>query len=375
MQTQMDKYRATRDFGMAGVAVQRGMLIEFDGYNVVLGGRPPQPLPTFKGAIKTGWAVPEASYDPSAPLARPQSANIHVRPADTGNPSAPRAAASLIATAQAEEQIVGNYRDHAESVRESNQKRQYLEVESQDGVPVRTLQTLANTRGGVRTTLDGSNSQQVIAAANSVQIEPGRGMTREELLQRMAPEQRDAYLADIDSRRAAHLPDAPTAIEGPETQGHVVAMIPAPKDVDTMGMHVSTTVGGGIGTVDLSGLDGAPAEMHVMEYEGMRFTTTNGPKKAPGTLESKRAASPQTAPAVTSFEDIDPRRVIARAICRDFPDLYNFDLPLRKKLARLQADFEDRPDVIRAVAAAETDAEMRMLLVSEFPEAFQATAP
>jgi hypothetical protein len=72
---------------------------------------------------------------------------------------------------------------------------------------------------------------------------------------------------------------------------------------------------------------------------------------------------------------MDPRRVIARAVCRDFPDLYDFDAPLRKKLARLRADFEERPDVIRAVAAAETDTEMRTLLVDEFPDAFQVGGP
>lgn len=376
MQTQMQKYIATRDFGMAGITVQRGMEIGFDGYNVEVAGRPAQPLPTFKGAIKTGWAVLEAAYDESAGPAAPQRANIKVRPADTGNPVAPRAASTLIATTDSEEQVVGNYADHAANVRESNQQRRYLSTESQDGVPVRSLKTVANSRGGARTELNGSNTQQVIAAAESVKIDAGRGMTRDEYLARLSPEDREVYLAEIESRRYSHPGVEP--VRGPETQGRVVGHIAAPKALDTMGMHVSTTVGGGTDTVDLSGLDGAPAEVQTFEVEGMKFTTTNGPRKAQRAPEAKAPAATPVAPrdpGEGSFQDIDPRRVIARAVCADFPDLYDFDLPLRKKLARLRADFEDRPDVIRAVAAAETDTEMRVLLVNEFPEAFQTTAP
>jgi hypothetical protein len=277
----------------------------------------------------------------------------------------------MLATTEAEEQIVGNYADHAASVRQSNQRRSYLTTESQDGVPVRSLKTVANSRDGARTTLDGTNTQRALAEAASVQIQAGRGMTREEFLARMPPEDREVYLAEIEARRASHPGVEP--VRGPETQGNVVGWIAAPKDVDTMGMHVSTTVGGGTDTVDLSGLDGDPAEIQVVEVEGMRFTTTNGPKKAARPVEPKRQAAVD--PGAGSHQDIDPRRVIARAVCADFPSLYDFDLPLRKKLARLRADFEDRPDVIRAVAAAETDTEMRVLLVSEFPEAFQTVAP
>ena len=64
-------------------------------------------------------------------------------------------------------------------------------------------------------------------------------------------------------------------------------------------------------------------------------------------------------------------RKIAKSICADFPDNYVFTQTTRKKIARLQADFEDRPDVIRAVAAADTDPEVRSRLFEEFPEAFK----
>lgn len=366
MNTQMDRYRATRDFGMAGLSIQRGTMIEFDGYNIAVEGRPAQPLPTFKGAIKTGWAVLEAAYDASAPLVRPTSANIRVHPADSGNPNN-RAAAAMIATAQSEEQIVGDVADHAATVRKGNQRRQVVgvQVESQDGIPVRELKTLANSRGGVRTELTGSNTHQLIEEANRVQIDAGKGITRDEVMERLAPEQRKAYQAEIQARKAMHVVlDEQVAVAGPETQGRVVGRVAAPKEVESLGVKLTTTVGGGTDTVDLSGYDSdAPAEIQVVEAEGMRFTTTNGPRKKGQPLEAPRVPE--------SLDGADPRRVIARSICRDFPEVYDFDLPLRKKVARLRADFEERPDVIRAVAAAETDSEMRLLLVDEFPEAFQ----
>jgi hypothetical protein len=68
----------------------------------------------------------------------------------------------------------------------------------------------------------------------------------------------------------------------------------------------------------------------------------------------------------------DAARKIAKSICPDFPESYDFAAPARKKIARLQADFEDRPDVIRAVAAADTDLELRNRLFVEFPGAFTA---
>jgi hypothetical protein len=41
-------------------------------------------------------------------------------------------------------------------------------------------------------------------------------------------------------------------------------------------------------------------------------------------------------------------------------------------MARLQADYENRPDVLRAVFAAEGD-EMKSILMQEFPQAFAQT--
>ena len=65
----------------------------------------------------------------------------------------------------------------------------------------------------------------------------------------------------------------------------------------------------------------------------------------------------------------DVRRLVAKQLCPDFPENYNFTLDPKKKLARLQADYEDRHDVLKAVFAAEGD-DFKMLLLQEFPQAF-----
>lgn len=353
-QPQMVEYRATRDFGMGGMNIQRGMAIHYDGHNISVGGRQ-QPLPGFKGALKAGWAVLAAEFDPAAGALAPRSAGIKMRPADTGNPML-RQAASVASVVEAEEQIVGNVESHAQGVRSSNQRRANVKVaagiEPQDGVIVRTLSS-PNSKDGPRTTLTGSNIQQLISQANDVQVEAGRGVTREEVLARMSPEQQAKYLAEINARKAAYVDDIQN---GDAAQGTIVGHVGQPGVVESGGFRTTTTVGGGTDIVDLSGLDSPPAAPEVIEVEGMKFTVTAPPKRP--------------APVRANGRDTDPRRVIAKAICSDFPDLYDFEAPTRKKIARIQADFEERPDVIRAVAAAETDPEMKVRLVEEFPEAF-----
>lgn len=360
-QGQMVEFRATRDFGMGGMNIQKGMTITYDGYNVSVGGRQ-QALPAFRGAIKIGWAVPAEQFDPSAVAAAPQSAGIKVRPADTGNPMN-RQAAAMITVVDAEERIVGDYKAHAKEVRESNQSRRNItaatgtSIEPQDGVVVRTLSPL-NSKHGERTTLTGSNTQQLINKANDVQIQPGRGVTREEVMARMTPEQREQYQAEILIRKSAHVDLQRSDVQGGETSlGKIVGRVAQPGVSDSEGFRTTTTVGGGTETVDLSGLDSKPVPPEVIEVEGMKFTVT-----------APRKAVHASAPAV--WDHVDPRRVIAKAICSDFPDLYDFEASTRKKIARIQADFEDRPDVIRAIAAAETDADMKVRIVEEFPEAF-----
>lgn len=368
----MQDYIATRDFRLSKPDIQivKGTLVQFDGMNILLEGYPQSPAPNTRGAIRAGWLVPPDQYD-AGRVDRPVSAGMQLRPADGGNPmqQKPR---SAVVTAQEEERHVGNVAQHAQGVRDNNRTNyrqgqrvtvtSLAEIESQDGIPVRHL----GSPDGRKNPVDMSrNASAAIAAANSVQVQPGEGRTREEIMAAMTPEQREAYAQQIQARKAEHgILDEKVAvpsrvIAGPDQQGTVVGRVRSARSVETEGIKATNTVGGGTDTVDLGGT-GGQTEVTVVEREGIRFVETNGPKK-----DVKKAPRP-------SFEGEDPRRVIAMSFCPDFPENYDFDASVRRKIARIQADFEDRPDIIKAVAAAETDAEVKIKLIEEFPHAFQS---
>ena len=117
---------------------------------------------------------------------------------------------------------------------------------------------------------------------------------------------------------------------------------------------------------DASGADPGKPKVETFEQDGMKFTTTNGPSR-------REQASPRSAeahkPVMLKDGSADARRMIAKQMCPDFPSNYDFSQAPRKKLARLQADYEERPDVIRAVFAAESD-DFKSTLMQEFPQAF-----
>lgn len=367
---EMTTYTATKDFKLPGnpeTKIVAGDEVQFDGMNLEVPGNPVRNIPQVRGAIKAGWLVPSEEYTGVAQ--RPVSAGMTLRPADGGNPmeSKPR---TTVVTAQEEERHVGNVAQHANQVQENNKLRPgqrtaatVSDVESQDGVPVRHLGNPDGRKNPVDMSKEGGAA---LAEAEGRKIQPGQGRTREEVMAAMTPEQRAAYEAEIQARRAMHgvLDDQvaikSAAVAGPDTQGQVVAKVQSSAGtVEKEGMKVTNSVGGGTGAVDLGGT-GGQSETTVVEREGIKFVQTNGPKKDTGKVQ----ASPQTLEG-------DPRRIIAKSMCADFPDLYDFEASPRKKIARIQADFDDRPDIIKAIAAAETDAEMKQRLVEEFPEAFQ----
>jgi len=138
-------------------------------------------------------------------------------------------------------------------------------------------------------------------------------------------------------------------------------------------MTITPDIGHGVEIADPvgSGVGGKAKESVIVE-DGITFRTTNGParneqqapNRAPAPLQAAARPSIPEAPA-------EVRKMIAKAVCADFPDNYDFAMPAKKRMARLQADYEDRPDVIKAVFAAEGD-EMKAMLMQEFPQAFQA---
>ncbi len=401
------QFIATRNFalGNTGQTIPKGADVLFDGSTVEFAGQKFS-FPQLRGAIKLDWVVMQEMYDESDPsYGRPERANIQVRHATKGgNPMAP-APKMTISTTEADEREVRNVRQHADGVKETN--RSYVRgnpvnpivqagetvrgqhgfevVEDQDGVevPGRSLKTAAGERAKtVRTTLTAESAATALRNASNVTIEAGKGITQEERLALMSEEEKEAYLADQAARReilfSQMSPEQQQAERAAQQMRDrkVVRTIAKPAVQRTEGMTFTQDIGHGIEIADPVGMGGGgkPRESVIVE-DGITFRTTNGPgfiapQPSPRAVDAQaralaqaRAAVPETPPEV--------RKMIAKAVCADFPDDYNFALPVKKRMARLQADYEDRPDVIKAVFAAEGD-EIKSLLIQEFPQAFQA---
>lgn len=359
-------FLATRTFslGANNLQLRKGDEVLFDGQMATLNGEtfPAQ----LKGAIKAGWLVLADSYDEDDPTygQRP-TANIQVRSPKGGNPLEPVQRTSM-ATTESDEREVMKTGAHAKAVQQHTQAARstgtvnqtvrggmnVTSAEDQDGVPVRTLKTPAKSKSELR----GDNAGSLISGAVAPTLETHVGMTQEDMLERMTDEQREEYLAKKAAHRSAYDADAGSS------QRSVVAKVQSgPRQQTREGFNVNTSVGVGSQEVaDPTGM-GGKAEESVVVVDGITLRNTNGPKRPeqphPRAVETRKAAG------------VDPRRMVAKTLCQDFPDNYDFTAPLKKRLARLQADFEDRPDVIRAAFAAESD-EMKAHLIEEFPAAF-----
>lgn len=345
-----------KDFGLGaqGIKLARGMKVKYDGNTLSAPGYPPFELPNFRGAIRSGWVVPLAEYDAEDFSAtRAKSANIQV-----GNLKDKTKRSFDSASIEDEEREVTNVKDHAKHVQAS--KKNYgrsnnsmVVVEDQEGQEVtRTFRTSA--KGAVVNTDSTRAYSEAQDAIKKLKIEPVRGPTREDVLARMSPRERQEYLAKLDAKRGEYNLGANAATLEQEAHEHKrVARVNSTKD--------TTVRAGSTAIADYSGSTGK-VQVSVEESEGVKFTNTNThrPKAAP----PRGVASGQALP-----KGGDPRRRIAKRVCADFPDQYDFDAPEKRKIARITADFEDRPDVIQAIFAAENDS-MKDRLLAEFPEAF-----
>ena len=324
---QFVEFIATRTFtlGSTNLQVRNGDLIQFDGIMARVNGEA-GPMPQLKGAMKAGWVVPVVDYvegDPS--YNKPVSAEVKVRhPTKGGDPMKPpeKAMPYLV---EGDEKIVTTIKNRTETVKRNNEE-----------VEVRKLKTAAKTR----TTVTPESAGSLIREAGNVQIDTKPGMTESDMLARMSEEEQQEYTDKKAALRSKYVPE-------------VVGRVKKISSTSTEGIQISNSVGGGIETVDLSGSDGQPV-VEVVEREGMRFTNTNCNKPKP----------PSSVP-----RDVSARHLVARTLCPDFPAIYDFSQPIKKRVARLRADFEDRVDVLRAAYAAETD-DAKECLVAEFPEAF-----
>lgn len=362
---------ATRTFtlGNSGVSVPAGSEVGFDGMMVYYAGQQIS-MPQLRGALRIGWLVPKDDYDPEDISAQiPQPAGVTLKHSTQGgNPLDPSVHQRQVepVTTDENERTVGSVREMADAAKDRNKNRTYrvgaenravmagsMQVEEQDGVPVRNLKTKAKNQ----TTLTGETAGSAVREANSAgQIDPGRGITEQEMLARMTAVERAEYMSRKEAEKSKYVDVAPSR--------QVVGSAKAAETKQTEGFTVTGSVGRGIETADLGGTGGAgKAQESVVESEGVMFRNLNGPKKDVQAVEEAKLDRHR----VNGTEDA--RRKIAKAICPDFPDLYDFGDPIRKKIARIQADFDDRPDIIRAIFAAETD-DMKAKLLTEFPDCF-----
>lgn len=405
---QMLQFVATRPFtlGQTGIQIREGTEILYDGSKAIVDGAE-HVVPFLRGAMKAGWIVLLEEYDPEGTnYNTPTRANIQVRHATQGgNPLNPTQRMA-IATTESDEREVGTVRNHAQNTRTANTQfvrgktavnvvapgtkvqtqHGMMVIEEQDGIEVgRTLKTPAGSRAkNTRTELTSDKAAEALRQAQNVQIEPGQGISQEEMLSRMTEEQRAEYLAMKESYRSQYVSEpAPTPVKAPSGR-KAIASVQSTKEGESSGMRFTNSYGGGTeisdGDGDLVGKVGGSDEVAAVEEDGIKFTTTNGPKR-----DRKKAGPADTGRTLQTYEmsssgsstmmkkvagpSADVRRQVAKAICQDFPDSYDFTLSTKKKLARIVADFEDRADVLRAIFAAEDD-EMKSLLVAEFPAVF-----
>jgi len=351
------EFMATRSFAMGAtnVTVAKGSELEFDGSTVRYGGAT-HSFPQLRGAVSSAWLVPTAEYDSdNSSYGQPVSANIKMRPpTDSGAP------AKAMVTLETDERVVMSSADHAANTRDQNRSRSAPTTrragaaDSQDGVEVRTLKTAAGSRAmNTRTVLTAESAGSALRDAESVQIKPGRGLSQDEMLSRMDPEERESYLASKASIKSRYVDD-----DAPETV--TVGKVVTAKVREAEGMKLTQQVGGGVEIADMGGVGGGKAKASTVTEDGITFKNTNGPENKPKPHHRAEQAGINNAAA---------RLQVAKALCPEFPVSYDFSAPERKKLARLQADFEDRPDILRAVFAAETDS-FKARLVEEFPQAF-----
>ena len=367
----------TFSLGSTGMTVPKGSDIMFDGTTVQFGGSEFS-HPQFRGAIRAGWATPAANYDPDSREAeRPIAANIQVRhPTQGGNPmtGGTRPSMGTATVTENDEREVGNVAAHRQATQDRNRNHRHGEhiearpgtsVELQDGVPVRTLKT-SNTgekSKTQRTILTAESAGSRIREAESpAPIDAGRGTTEEEMLDRMEPAQREAYLSEKAALKSRYV-DVDT-----DNQRPVVATIKkSNKTQSTEGITAKVTTGGGTETWDGAGTgDGGAVKQSTVTVDGIVMKNTNGPSNREQPSPRSEAAH---APVMLKDGSAEVRLKLARAICPDFPDNYDFAANPRKKLARLQADYEDRPDVIKAIYMAEAD-DFKATLLREFPAAF-----
>jgi len=388
---QLLSFVSTRKFalGATGIDILEGMEVLFDGSTVEVNGLRFN-VPQLRGSLKLGWLVPVDEYDPEAPIEPRMSANIQVRAAVTSTQSltVPPVRAPIVTT-ESDERVVmtkgqrsaaANQATAAVRQQQTQQRgggvaRSFGGAEGVDvggaefGVPVtRSLLTPAKAV----TSVTRESVGQAIMAADKVKVQPGQGLTEDQMLASMTDEQREEYLAKKESARAVVTARVNPNYSGPATSqvqatsaNRVIGRVRTARTQTSEGVTAKVSTGGGTEVFDASGYS-EPAQKSTIEVEGMRFTNTNGPKRG---VAMETSTEEQVVSKIEKDGTADARKRIAKALCPDFPEDYGFSDHWKRRLATIRLKYESNHSVIRAIFAAESD-DFKKVLLEEFPDSF-----
>lgn len=343
MQTKkvVTSYRATMDFSLGtGEKIYRDQTIAFDGFNLITEEGVRQ-MPFLKGAIKQGWLVPEGDSESGPP--GPRVAPLTLGPTQhTGNSD--KRTKVPIYTTEEDAKPVTSIKDRTASVEKRNKG---LVATVDDGTVVRSVSTPTHMKSRLDST--GSAQAEITKYENKIQIKPEAQKHR---MEDMSDEDLEAYLQEKERRIQAR-----------------VATLPSTPRIVAPGKRMPVISGDEDSSIAISTTKTKKAKTKKIEAEGISFEVTAPLNQDAPDPETLWESPPPKKSSVSLSSDASRRLLMARKLCKDFPENYNFDAPDRKKLARITADYEDRPDVVRAIWTVEKDA-FKVVLEENFPDLF-----
>lgn len=361
--------------GAPGVDVTPGEELDYDGTTVTIGGQQIT-SPQLRGTIKAGWLVLAEHYNPDAQVSVP-SANISVRAAIGDNPhgGGGPAVRRLITTTESDERVVMQRSERAAAAKARTAAARGGSVE-EGGAEYGTIVPRSfKTQASSVTEVTPSSVGQAIMAADKVKIDPGEGVTVEDVLSVMTPEEQEEYLSKKEARRI----EKGIPLEDTKPVRRAPAQAPqynTPRTQVRDGITSTLSTRGSEEIYDPTG-SGGRAVQSSFESEGIRFTNTNGPRRnnpVPAPALTPQVGHSMFDENTSKFErdgTADVRRMTAKAICPDFPDNYNFNDHWKRRLATILLHHENNRQVLLAIFAAESD-DFKKVLLEEFPEAFQS---
>ncbi len=348
------------------VIIKLGDVVEYDETYLYRKNQKPIEAPNLKQVLNLGWLV---LPDAVGQAAQANHAPIMVTPTVTGN-VAPGASGKIkqpmkFAHVQDEQRYSLDRTASIKSVRPSTQRP--LTASSSGGagpgergqvdtddiplkVPARSTVSLFTDAGALT------------AELGSVTIDPRKGVSVEELLDNLSPEERirreyELEKQQIKVRARANTPE--------EREAQTIRE-------ETVKLHAKMLAK----LASLQDGQQQPQPAVFSEVEGISFATTGIPSAAVAAVAQQQPVSerPKAVPVEPkSRKAVDPgvKSLIAKSVLPTFPfEQYNFADTDRKKLARIDLDFEDKFDILRAIYAAEDDV-IREHIADNYPAALR----